>query len=278
MVQAPIWKDTYYRYTGEYLIRVDSESGETIFNGKSYSTPDGETARINVSDICADYLSAELGDMPQDGINLYDFNLPNKKRVFYLYKKIKIEGVETEVLGETYTFTYDWSYGQQSGDIINRHAYGQIFFINSDNYVSMDVYGVDSTTTCGKYVLCYLATDGNWRSMVMEGEFKIYDDFNSYETKSSYNNTNTSFSRKKYINQITRKYELNTGWLNDEQSEMFAATLVPSASVYLQDIEKNTIIPVVIVENDVEHKRYINEKKLISYRIVVEESQNKEIR
>ena len=48
--------------------------------------------------------------------------------------------------------------------------------------------------------------------------------------------------------------------------------------VYLQDIDNNKIIPVIITDSNVERKRYKNEKSLISYTVTVEESHNKEIR
>ena len=64
MITAPIYKDTYFKYYDvsalTYYIIADSQlTGDTIFNGKAYLLPDEESVKINISRICADYLSNE---------------------------------------------------------------------------------------------------------------------------------------------------------------------------------------------------------------------------
>lgn len=274
MIQAPIWKDTYYKYYDvsalTYYIKVDSTTGDTIFNGKAYFLPDVDEISINISSICADYLENNLSTL-EDG----NYSNVNAVKDFYLF-----DADDDSVL-ETYRFNYDWSYEDIPVSLTPRYCYGQKIVTTTTGATAytntVSTYN-GSSSYCGRFALIYLQPSGRWNSFLMEGLYKINDGFNSYTTDRSYNNTTIQFNKNKYINEITTTYELNTGWLNDEESELFAKNVLRSIKVYLQDIDRNKIVPVVIVENDVERKKYINEKKLISYTIRVEESQNKEIR
>ena len=112
----------------------------------------------------------------------------------------------------------------------------------------------------------------------MEGTYTITDTFQSYTTERNYNNQSLEFGQERHINEVNTDYELNTGWLNDSDSELFAKNILRSIKVYLQDIDNNKIIPVIITDSNVERKRYKNEKSLVSYTVTLEESHNKEIR
>lgn len=273
MVEAPIWKDTYYFHYDStaltYYIKVDATTGDTIFNGKSYLMPDSDSIKINISKICADYLN---NDLP----SLVDSAYTNEDAIktFYLFS-------DGDSFLESYTFYYDWSYENNPIGLTPRYAVGQkVVSTSIDEYGytnTVSTYG-DSTSLCGRFALVYLEPSGRWNSFLMEGLYKIEDDLNSYTTDRTYNNNTIDFNKNKYVNEITTTYELNTGWLNDVESELFAKNVVRSIKVYLQDMERNRIFPVVITDSNVERKKYINEKKLISYSIRVEESQNKEIR
>ncbi len=272
MVTSAIWKDTYYTTSATtaltYSIRIDATTGDTIFSGKAYMLPDSNTIKINISDICADYLNNDLSDL-SNGAH------PNSQAIrnFYLYSG--------NTLLETYKFTYDWSYETSGATLTPRYAVGQKKFdtlVNSGSVTTNISTFNSSTPYCGRFALLYLQPNGTWSSFIMEGTYKVEDTFNSYTTDKSYNNQTIDFGKNKYINEITTSYELNTGWFNDSESELFAKTIFRSIKVYLQDIPKNKIVPVIITDSTVEYKKYINEKKLISYKIRVEESQNKEIR
>lgn len=273
MVQAPIWKDTYYTYYDAsaltYYIKADSATGETIFNGKAYFLPDEDVVKINVSKICADYLDNDLPSLAESS-----YTNTNASRQFYLYS-----GDDSFL--EVFLFNYDWSYETNPVGLSPRYAMGQKVVSTSKEdtgYTTTISTYSDSSLYCGRFALIYLQPDGRWNSFLMEGLYKIEDDFNSYTTDRTYNNTTIEFNKNKYVNEITTTYELNSGWLSDAESELFAKNIFRSIKVYLQDMEKNRIIPVVITETNVERKKYINEKKLITYKIRVEESQNKEIR
>lgn len=275
MITAPIYKDTYFKYYDvsalTYYIIADSQlTGDTIFNGKAYLLPDEESVKINISRICADYLSNELPSFVNSSYTNSD-----AVREFFLYD------ADDDTLLESYKFSYDWSYETSPQQLSPRYAVGQKVVTtvkNASNYVNTVSVFNDSSLYCGRYALIYLQPDGKWNSFLMEGLYKVSDDFNSYTTERSYDNTKAEFNKNKYVNEITTTYELNTGWFDDRESEIFAKTVLRSIKVYLQDIVNNTIIPVVITDNSVERKMYLNEKKLITYKVVVEESQNKEVR
>ena len=273
MVQGSIWKDTYYTAFNTsaltYYIKIDTTTGVTIFNGKAYALPDSDNVVINVSNICADYLNNDL-----TSLNDSTYTNINAVRNFYLYNS-------NGSLLETYVFSYDWSYEDNPSSLTPRYAYGQKVVETtkgSSAYTNTVSTYSDSSDYCGRYALIYLEPSGKWGSYLMEGLYKVEDKFNSYTTSKSYNNNTIQFGKNKYINEVTTSYELNTGWLNDAESELFAKNVVRSIKVYLQDIQGNKIVPVVITDTSVEHKKYLNEKILISYQVNVEESHNKEVR
>lgn len=272
MVQSSIWKDTYYTAATSsltYYIKVDSTTGQTIFNGKAYALPNSAVLKINMSKNCADFLSNEL-----TSLNIGTYTNPLAARYFYLYNG---EGS----LLETYLFSYDWSYENNPASITPRYAVGQKVVTTTKGTTAytntISTYN-DSSLYCGKYALIYLEPSGKWGSFLMEGTYRIKDKFTSYTTDRTYNNQTPEFGKNKYINEVATSYELNTGWLNDVESALFAKNIVRSIKAYLQDIPNGTIIPVVITDTDVERKLYRNEKELISYKLTVEESQNKEVR
>lgn len=271
MVQAPIWKDTYYTASTTaltYYIKVDSTTGDTIFNGKAYAMPNSSGVKINISRNCADYLNNELVSF-SDGSHTNTF----ASRNFYLYDS-------ASTLLETYVFSYDWSYENNPQSITPRYATGQKVVTTTKGSASYTntVSTQSASNYCGRFALIYLEPSGKWGSYLMEGTYSISDTFNSYTTERNYDNQTLEFGKDRHINEVSTQYELNTGWLSDSDSELFAKNILRSIKVYLQDIDNNKIIPVIITDSNVERKRYKNEKALISYSVTVEESHNKEIR
>lgn len=272
MITSSIWKDVYYTAATSsltYYIKVDSTTGNTIFNGKAYAMPNSASVKVNISRNCADYLSNELSSLTNG-----TYVNPLAARYFYLYDS-------SNTLLETYLFSYDWSFENNPASLTPRYAVGQKVVTTTKGTTAytntISTYN-DSSLYCGKYALIYLEPSGKWNSFVMEGTYKIKDKFTSYNTERNYSNQTQEFGKNKYINEVSTTYELNTGWLNDTESSLFAKNVLRSIKVYLQDIDGNSIIPVVITDSDVERKMYRNEKELISYKVTVEESQNKEVR
>jgi len=86
------------------------------------------------------------------------------------------------------------------------------------------------------------------------------------------------FENGTYHSQIITSYQLNTGWLNDQQSENLAFNLLSSNEVYLHNLCSDKVYPVVITDNTATYKTYKNNsRKFVNYQINCEESQRKEV-
>lgn len=272
-----IWKDTIYTEldTGLTVLTYYITDGtNTIFNGRSFRKPDEVSIKINVSRICSDYLMNELS-----AFTAGNHTAPDAIKTFYLYNN------DDELLN-SYTFVYDWSYDDivysgttnASHPINGHYTSGQKVItstFNSSAYTNtVSVAGASSY--CGKYALLYLNSYGGWDSFLIEGKSEKTDRYTSYTTTQFYNNTTNEFGKNRYVNEITSEWELHTGWLNDGQSANVVQNLLSSNKVYLQDIDNNRIIPVVITNTDAVYKQFKNEKMFVSYEIQIEESQSKE--
>ena len=133
-------------------------------------------------------------------------------------------------------------------------------------------YTIDNT---GKdYVLYYVNAAGGWDSLLIEGNVKKTDEFESESYIKRVLRPSTEFARNKYLNTITSSWTLYTGYLNDEQaSKMY--NLLESTQVYLHNLKDNTITPVLITDTSCEYKTYKNQgKNKFYYTINVESSQD----
>lgn len=133
-------------------------------------------------------------------------------------------------------------------------------------------YTIDNT---GKdYVLYYVNAAGGWDSLLIEGNVKKTDEFESESYIKRVLRPSTEFARNKYLNTITSSWTLYTGYLNDEQaSKMY--NLLESTQVYLHNLKDNTITPVLITDTNCEYKTYTNQgKNKFYYTINVESSQD----
>ena len=97
--------------------------------------------------------------------------------------------------------------------------------------------------------------------------------------KKDYNNNLTEFGKYTYLNQLVGKWELNTGYMNDAESERFARYLASSTECYLVDFKNSLIIPVVITDTQVNYKTMVNDGQdsPYYYTINVESSQQNDI-
>lgn len=270
MVTNPIWKDTEYQTTASTLTYSISVDGETIFNGKAYKKPGEQYLKININRICQNYLSNELPESLPAGSNVNT----NAVRDFILKN-----GNGTTL--ETYRLSYDWSYGDApNGNINDRYAvgmYGLRTIKLTDSYLNTIIDSLPSTTinACGEYAIYYLDCNGCWRPFLFEGIDRKYDNVRQYEYNRSFNNTTREFERGRYISEIETVYELSTGWLTDAQAENFARNLVGTNMAYLHHLPSGRIFPVVVDEDSVEYKRYVNDRHKVEYTIRVKESQNR---
>lgn len=132
-------------------------------------------------------------------------------------------------------------------------------------------------THCGEWALYYLNKMGGHDAFMIEGNVKVVDNIDRDQYTQNARNTNpSSFAKTTIQSRISTTYELSTGWLTDEESEILASQLMPSPQVFLHN-RTSLYIPtaVNITDTSVEHKKFRNGKQLNRYTITVEESQTK---
>ena len=288
-IKAPIWQDIYYTSTTytvlDYAVQINNQS--TIYTGRAYQRPGGNGVSINISKICQDYIKDSFRDV--------DFRDYTGSTYVHPYSYVEFNLINLDngyVLG-TYGFVYDWSYENWNGTArlvsnpINGHTMAGMYdFTTECRFVpSANTYELATTVgvvangdNCGEIALYYKNRKGGWDSFLIEGTWTKKDEYTKYTYNRSFNNNTLEFENGTYHSQIVTSYVLNTGWLNDQQSDNLAFNLLSSNEVYLHNLCTDKVYPVVITDNTATYKTYKNNsRKLVNYQINCEESQRKEI-
>lgn len=124
------------------------------------------------------------------------------------------------------------------------------------------------------YVLYYINPWGGFDWFPITGNVVIKDSLTQYKYTKNYNNTSLDFGNRKYLTSIDRKYEVNTGWMTQQESERMWY-LLESNVVYLHDIKNDKIYPVLISDTEIEHKKRNATQKLINYKFTCQLSHNR---
>lgn len=130
----------------------------------------------------------------------------------------------------------------------------------------------DVADSCSRYVLYYLNAHGGWDSLLIEGAASEEDSL----TRHTMSKTGV-YDREKtnYLNEIEKKMTLHTSWLSDEQS-LKMHHLLNSTDVYLHDLDKNVILPVILGNSSTPYKTFKGEGgKLVNYAIEVTIAQSR---
>ncbi len=183
------------------------------------------------------------------------------------------------------SFEFIWSWRYETGPYEFNHQINDKWATNMLRFTTNLVNGQLKTTTssvsgteCGQYALYYLNRCSGWDSLLFEGKCTRKDTISGQTLTQEYDNNNPlAFGLTNYYSQITPKWELNTGWLSDEQSKVFAFNVVPSPMVFLHNLVEDTIFPVVITNTDVEYKQKTKQNKRINYVLNVTKSQDQRI-
>ena len=126
-----------------------------------------------------------------------------------------------------------------------------------------------------KYVLYYLSPKGGWCWFPIMGKVEVSDRLTSFTLSSNYDNTTSQFGKKRYTVDIATDYNISTGFLTETQS-LRMWEMLESNMVYLHDMEKDVVFPVVMKQDTVEKKRYQRgQTKMLSYSFGVETSQGR---
>lgn len=131
-------------------------------------------------------------------------------------------------------------------------------------------------TECAKYALYYVNAFGGWDSLLIEGNDLESDSLKRYTREMAYDNRDIqNRGVQNYVNEITKRFTLHTGWMSDAESKMMHH-LINSTDVYLYDIAAEQMIPVLITDNAVDYKTYHNQgNQMVNYTIQVEVATNR---
>lgn len=289
MVKAPIWKDIYYSTVSDTILQYSINIAErgVIYTGRAYRKPGATATTINISKICQDYIKDSFDEVDFRNLTGTTYSHPDSYLEFNL---INLANGNTL---ETYGFVYDWSYENWTGETrtvsnpINDHNVTGMYDFTTTYRQNPATYRYELATaisqvatgnSCGEVALYYKNRKGGWDAFLIEGTWTKSDAYTKYTYNRSFNNNTLEFENGTYHSQIITTYKLNTGWLNDLQSENLAFNLLSSNEVYLHNLCTDKVFPVVITDNAATYKTYRNNsRKLVNYQISVEESQRKEV-
>ena len=135
-----------------------------------------------------------------------------------------------------------------------------------------------SKNTCAKYAIYYLNPLGGWDQLLIEGKVVKTIKLENKLYKRNFDNNTNEFENKHYLKNLTTSYKLTTGYLTDAQAKLMP-NLIETTKAYLCELDTKNYIPVLINNNSVDIKTYRNQgRKLFTYTIDVQESQNKFIK
>jgi len=290
---SPIWKDVNYTSTASSVVYRIQLDGNVIYSGRAVKYPGEQYLKININKICRNYLESDIATLLS--------TLPSTlTRENHIYGQKLFNLYVNNVNVQDYMFYQDYSYNtdkavQGSVNVsspINGHYVPGMMRLRTTRVTSSTptlytegyVAGTDDTNLlgytkqvkCTPYVLYYLNSYGGWDAFVIEGNTVKKDDYTTYTTDQSFDNTTLEFEHNKYVQEIKTTYELNTNFLSDEQAANLAKNLIGSVKVYLHNIDEGWVKPVLISDNAATYQTYAtNGRKLCQYKITVKESQTK---
>lgn len=279
------WEDVILQRTESVFDYRIYDGTNLIFQGRAYKRPNADTNDIKLNKIFENYLSNSINVVLNSSVQ---GNMAAEASKLFSLMKLDTDG--TEILIDKYRILYDWSYdfryrGEDtnlSRPINGRYVAG-MYKMNTSvsgpsgivaNSLTAGAYNV--LADCGDYALYYLNAYGGWDSLLIDGTVLKKSTITQYTTDHNIDNNKIEFEQVKYINEIQDAYEINTGFLTDEQAANLSKNLIPSKEVYLHIISDNKIIPVLITDTSVTYQTYqTNNLQMPQYKINVKESQIK---
>lgn len=137
-------------------------------------------------------------------------------------------------------------------------------------HITINGVRYDVVDDCSRYALYYLNAYGGWDSLLIEGNHMEVDNISRHTREVEYDNRNISNrGQKNYVNEISKALTLHTSWMSDDESSRMHH-LLNSTEVYLYDIFKDQMIPVLIDNGTTDYKTFkSNGGKLVNYTIEV---------
>ena len=292
---------------------LDNETGnfEIVYRGNAVFTE--EDPEINITEIVRDYVEDNINiygdagltqksDLTKVMLNTEEEDSNLVASIYYYYdfsfdKELKFTrnqpilnyfDVRQDIFlsflnlpGETNTVTISAGHRplrltfDTPGIFHNKRAYheGNVIINAPDKRTVLT-----SKNTCAKYAIYYLNPLGGWDQLLIEGKVLKTIKLENKSYKRNFDNNTNEFENKHYLKNLTTSYKFTTGYLTDEQAKLMP-NLIKTTKAYLCELDTNNYIPVLINNNSVDIKTYRNQgRKLFTYTIDVQESQNKFIK
>lgn len=309
----PVWKDDSVTIVGDYTQYTLFADGAVVYNGAVYGL-DGR-AEISVNDIAKQYLSN--GDInwgsekwtngdycraftiaDDNGDTLfkrsyfnsygYDEDIPTNGSLMILNAPIDGDipfGAEIPFsvfskASANYTI-YKGDAVAYNGTTPAKTETNHLFRADGIN-VPYTIGGKEYYRTvprcAGQYVIYYVNAFGGWDALTVKGNSKRSDNISIYSYDRRRDNATTRHQTTRYMDDMTGSWELHTGWLDDQSSKRMRH-LVESNLVYLYDLDKDKLIPVVMTDTKLSYLTYVNNgRKMVTYTIMMTESQKRDRR
>lgn len=224
-----------------------------------------------VNDWSYDYDREDTGVLSDPINRIFDVRMP------LLYTISEAQTIYIDAEGTSGDFSIDFSadfhFGSQwkwsveagsSGTLTLKNVFGVSGIVKIGD---IEYRGI---TSCHTHALYYINAYGGWDFLLLEGRTIEKDSYTRQQHQREYSNAVASErGTKNNLNEVAKSYVLNTGWMKNEEAAKMHH-LLGSTEVYLYDLEKSRMIPVVITDNECKYKTFQNEGgKLVEYEINV---------
>ena len=301
-----IYYDRVYYFQGK-----EFKEEILLFKGKAYLPPDSDRVLVNINKICQNYMSENPNIFDGSVGFSHSFNEFKLKNGYgtllhtyrfindWSYKELTL-GVKTNPIiphigdGQKLFFSafatdkksiswgmryYDGTIDYNNTEYITNDFSTLVVTESRQKYVNTFYFGDKSFTVLPKcqckYVLYYVNPYGGYDWLPITGKVVRKDKIETFVYTKNYNNTTADFGKNRYLANISVTYNLNTGWLTQEQSDRMWEVL-ESNTVWLHNLEEDSIYPVMITDTNIEHKQKFGKKRRLNYSINVELSHTRE--
>lgn len=269
-----------------------SVGGGVIYAGVGWARPGESAVKVRPNEIFAQYLGQTLPDMrdgittPADIVRTFTIVSGITKTYEYAYGDL---GSLTVVHHEPITGRLETgqffigtlfddttvivtSGGNVLPAMIGNHVIDTAGLTGGVRMeVGTDVVAWKLVPKCHRYILYYVNAHGAWDSLVCEGGYRVTDSYARSETgvwPKANVGEDVAQTSEVFLNEVTRRYTLNTGWLTDAEAARMHH-LLGSCQVWLCDTEDgNAMFPVKITNVDCPYKTFRNEgATMVNYEI-----------
>lgn len=240
-------------YCREIVISAPIPNGKTIlyadyfYNSYDYNNPTNfETDNIYI-------LSNRIGKVTNNGNNLFTlFNTYETEMVVMLAEEneqgarsVVFPNIRIPAMSAVVCSVRDLEVG------VN-----YVFYDNNNN----EIYRYKVSESCNRYNLHYQNAMGGYDTISIDGRKDKRTDnltFDYYKARGNNQDINQP-QMNKYKVDITPQWELQTGWINDNESKKMY-NIFSSQNMWLEDTETGVIYPVYITNNNVVYKTFTNQ-------------------